>query len=256
MSTKDPFSIILTSVGVELLSFRKKTGKITNDEEEHLTSAIVERVVRKLKEHGCYQLATDGRLEGYIQEKDNTIGKLRQEIEGLKATDGREDKSKCYSENGQCQNSLVCNQDDQCMYVTRKSGREELEKENEITVSQLRETVKELQKENINYKNYTLKAIGYKDQITSLQSSLKEKEKANKMLNGVIESQVQQINKLYETEESQSKQIEELKAENERLKELLSRLEDYFDDRADTIDGEVPTPNKEMSFLSEIRDLI
>jgi hypothetical protein len=71
MSTipKDPFSIILTSVGVELLSFRKRTGKITNDEEETLTSAIVERVVRKLKEHGCYQLATDGREE---LEKENS----------------------------------------------------------------------------------------------------------------------------------------------------------------------------------------
>lgn len=79
MTTKDPFSIILTSVGVELLSFRKKTGKITNDEEEHLTSAIVERVVRKLKEHGCYQ--TDGReeLEKYKQEYDD----LKRKIESL-----------------------------------------------------------------------------------------------------------------------------------------------------------------------------
>ncbi len=144
-------------------------------------------------------------------------------------------------------------------------GREELEKENEITVSQLRETVKELQKENINYKNYTLKAIGYKDQITALQSSLKEKEKECEELKGWKESMIsvmppiQEIGKAINVKPgesihdkilpfidelkkdkerwqktterfkaegdkwlnksiSQSKQIEELKAENERLK--------------------------------------
>ena len=51
MKEDKAFSIILTSVGVELLSFRKQTGKITNEEEESLTSSIVERIVRKLKEY-------------------------------------------------------------------------------------------------------------------------------------------------------------------------------------------------------------
>ncbi len=53
------FSIILTSVGVELLSFRKRTGKITDDEEQELTSSIVQRILRKLDEHN-YSITRKG----------------------------------------------------------------------------------------------------------------------------------------------------------------------------------------------------
>jgi len=31
-------------------------------------------------------------------------------------------EKKCYSESGNCQNSLICNQDDECMYVTRQKA--------------------------------------------------------------------------------------------------------------------------------------
>ncbi len=44
--------------------------------------------------------------------------------------------------------------------------------------------------------------------------------------------------------------------QRQKLTDLLYRLEDYMDDKADTVDGEVPTPNKEMAFLVEIRAAI
>jgi uncharacterized coiled-coil protein SlyX len=90
-------------------------------------------------------------------------------------------------------------------------GREELEKQNEY--------FQDLHNED------DITMSKQREQITALQSSLKEKDQ-----------------------------------EIERLKELLSRLEDYFDDRADVQDGDsedyIPRPNTEMSYLSEIRDLL
>jgi len=60
--------------------------------------------------------------------------------------------------------------------------------------------------------------------------------------------------------ESLYKEISQLEAENERLKGLLHNLEEYFDDRADTEDGDsedyIPRPNIEMSYLSEIREIL
>lgn len=47
-----------------------------------------------------------------------------------------------------------------------------------------------------------------------------------------------------------------IKKQRQKLADLLYRLEDYMDDKADTVDGEEPTPNKEMSFLVEIRAAI
>ncbi len=40
------------------------------------------------------------------------------------------------------------------------------------------------------------------------------------------------------------------------LTDLLTRISEYMGDKADTIDGEVPGPNTEMSFLSEIKEAL
>lgn len=49
-----------------------------------------------------------------------------------------------------------------------------------------------------------------------------------------------------------------LRAENERLRATLAECEDYFDGRADVVDGSygVPAPNREMTLLTEIREAL
>jgi hypothetical protein len=49
-----------------------------------------------------------------------------------------------------------------------------------------------------------------------------------------------------------------LERENAKLRAALEQCEDYFDDRADVVDGRngVPEPNREMSLLSEIREAL
>ncbi len=46
-----------------------------------------------------------------------------------------------------------------------------------------------------------------------------------------------------------------LERENARLRAALEECEEYFDDRADVLDGDygVPAPNAEMRLLSEVR---
>lgn len=49
-----------------------------------------------------------------------------------------------------------------------------------------------------------------------------------------------------------------LERENTKLRAALEQCEDYFDNRADVVDGSygVPAPNREMSILSEIRQAL
>lgn len=48
----EAFTIILTSVSVELMSFNDKTNKLTDADVNQLTRDIVERIDRVLKKHG------------------------------------------------------------------------------------------------------------------------------------------------------------------------------------------------------------
>ncbi len=49
-----------------------------------------------------------------------------------------------------------------------------------------------------------------------------------------------------------------LERENAKLRTALEQCEDYFDNRADVVDGDygVPAPNAEMSILAEIRSAL
>ena len=49
--------------------------------------------------------------------------------------------------------------------------------------------------------------------------------------------------------------VAKLERENAKLRAALEQCEEYFDDRADVVDGDygVPAPNTEMQMLSEVR---
>lgn len=52
--------------------------------------------------------------------------------------------------------------------------------------------------------------------------------------------------------------IDQLRAKNARMRSALLQCEDYFDGRADVVDGSYgePAPNAEMQLLTEIREAL
>jgi hypothetical protein len=52
--------------------------------------------------------------------------------------------------------------------------------------------------------------------------------------------------------------VAKLELENARLRSVLHQCEEYFDGRADVLDGDygVPAPNTEMRLLSEVRSAL